>query len=121
MRRVQILVVSRDERVRDHARLGFPSDVDVHLADDSRDAQRIVDDVVPDVVVADLLTGTAGGFNFARDMASDERLRSVPVLILLDRDQDAWLARQAGARVHRTKPVHADVLVADTLSLARGA
>lgn len=111
--------MSCDERVREHARFGFPPDVDVHLAEDSRDAHRIVADVVPDVVVADLLAGAAGGFNFARDMASDDRLRSVPVLILLDRVQDAWLARQAGARAHRTKPVHADVLVADTLALAR--
>lgn len=106
--------------MREHARLGFPSDVEVHLADDSRDAQRIVGGMVPDVVVADLLSGTAGGFNFARDLASDDRLRSVPVFILLDRDQDSWLARQAGARAIRTKPVHPDVLVAQTLALARG-
>jgi hypothetical protein len=38
--------------------------------------------------------------------------------MLLERDQDAWLADQAGARLHMTKPVETSELVAEALRLA---
>jgi hypothetical protein len=38
-------------------------------------------------------------------------------MMLLDRDQDRWLAQQAGAKLIRTKPIDTSDLVADALSL----
>lgn len=116
-RPVQVLLVSGDEAVINDAHFGFPSNVAVAIAADAREARTVLEALAPDVVVVDLRSGSAGGFAVARDMSQIAVQRDVPVLILLERDQDAWLAREAGAALHRTKPVTAESLAADTLSL----
>ena len=112
-----VLVVSDDERIRDEARFGFAPGLGVALARDAREALEQMRVDVPSVVVIDLHTGSAGGFALAKDMGQDPRLLAVPVMMLLDRDQDRWLAQQAGARLIRTKPIDTSDLVADALSL----
>ena len=115
---VRVLVVSRDRAVLDDARFGFPSNTVVETAGDAREAERLMTDLTPSVVVVDLMTGSAGGYALARSMGDIRALTDVPILFLLDREQDAWLARQAGATMHRVKPISAEALAADTLSLA---
>jgi DNA-binding response OmpR family regulator len=114
---VRVLIVSRDESILDDARFGFPVDAEVRTASDAREAREVLKDFQPSVVVADLMTGSAGGFVVAREMSQMAALVDVPILILLDRDQDSWLADQAGATMHRTKPLTAESLAADALSL----
>lgn len=112
-----VLVVSDDERIRDEARFGFEPRLGVALARDAREALEQMQLDVPSVIVIDLHTGSAGGFALAKDMGQSTRLSSVPVMMLLDRDQDRWLAQQAGAKLIRTKPIDTSDLVADALSL----
>lgn len=115
--RSHVLVVSDDDRIRDEARFGFAPGLGVALARDAREALEQMETDVPAVVVIDLHTGSAGGFALAKDMGQSPRLRSVPVMMLLDRDQDRWLAQQAGVKLIRTKPIDTSDLVADALSL----
>ncbi len=112
-----VLVVSDDERIRDEARFGFSPTLEVALAREARDALQQMRADVPVVVIMDLHSGTAGGYALCKEMDQVPFLRDVPVLMLLDRDQDAWLARQAGAELVRTKPIDTSDLVADALSL----
>ena len=112
-----VLVVSDDDRIRDEARFGFEPRLGVALARDARDALEQMESDVPSVIVIDLHTGSAGGFALAKDMGQTSRLSAVPVMMLLDRDQDRWLAQQAGAALIRTKPIDTSDLVADVLSL----
>ena len=100
-----ILVVSDDPVLREDATYSFPDEFDVLLADDARDALRIMDARRPALAIVDIKTGSAGGFNLAREMHSVAGLDDVPILMLLERHQDSWLASQAGARRWRTKPV----------------
>ena len=116
---LRVLVVSDDPQVREAARYGFPAGVQVDFADDAREAARVLGDRPPSVVVADLQTGRAGGYALARDMSESGGFGGVPVLILLQRSQDAWLAQMAGASLHRTKPLRPGTLVRDVLALAR--
>jgi len=115
--KVRVLVVSEDKAVLEDARFGFPSHVEVATASDATDAGEILDEFLPAVVVVDQRTGNAGGFALARYMSQMRALKDVPILILLEREQDAWLARQAGAALFRTKPITAECLAADALSL----
>lgn len=110
-------MVSDDDRIRDEARFGFAPGLGVALARDAREALEQMETDVPSVVVIDLHTGSAGGFALAKDMGQSSRLSSVPVMMLLDRDQDRWLAQQAGVKLIRTKPIDTSDLVADALSL----
>ncbi len=59
----------------------------------------------PDVVVADEIASRAGAFALAKDLRGDEDPYEGVIVILLDRKQDAWLARWSGADAWFVKPV----------------
>ncbi|HEX2294530.1 MAG TPA: hypothetical protein VHN37_04400 [Actinomycetota bacterium] len=112
-----VLVVTDDPTLRLEARYAFPEDFDVVVVDDARAALSELALWTPAVVVVDLLAGSAGGFALGSDMSQDARLRGVPLLVLIDRPQDEWLARQAGADAVRTKPIDTAELVSSALDL----
>lgn len=116
-----VLVVSDDPDVRQELEYGWPAGVRVIGAGDAREALTLLQGVIPEVVVADLQAGSAGGYGLARDIRSAKRLADVPVMMLLERPQDDWLARQAGAQAWRVKPVETTELVASSLALSRRA
>jgi CheY-like chemotaxis protein len=118
-RDVHVLVVSDDVLVREQARWAFPTGVTVSFAVDSRDAWQQLQERAPSVVVVDMQTGNAGGYGLTRDMSEDERLARVPVVILLEREQDEWLARSSGATAYRTKPLAPGDLVREVLTAAQ--
>jgi CheY-like chemotaxis protein len=61
---------------------------------------------LPDVVVVDEIASRAGAFAVARDLKGSLPAFPGRVVILLDRRQDAWLARWSGADAWFTKPVN---------------
>ena len=112
-----ILVVTDDPGLDLEARCAFPDDFDVVVVRDARGASRELAAWTPAVVIVDLLSGSAGGFALGRDMSQDPGLANVPLLMLIERHQDEWLAREAGAAAVRTKPIDTAELVATTLDL----
>ncbi len=112
-----VFVVSDNGRIQTEARLGFPAEVDVDGASDSRTALEKLLKRRPDVVVVEIRTGSAGGVGLVRDMSQTSLLKDVPVLMLLERTQDEWLARQAGATKILTQPFDAATLATMALSL----
>jgi DNA-binding response OmpR family regulator len=118
---IRVLVVTDQDTVRNALRYGFPDDFEVAFVIDSREALRSLPEIAPSVVVVDLQTGSAGGYGLARDMSEDARWAHVPIVMLLEREQDMWLAHQAGARVAVTKPVAAGRLINDIRALVDGA
>lgn len=112
-----IVVVTDEERLRADISDGLPSGFSLHLAGDAREATDLMRKLTPAVVVVEIRTGSAGGVALARDMAQDRRLVDVPIVMLLERPQDGWLARTAGARIVRTMPITAEALVHDIRSL----
>ncbi len=115
---MRILVVSDDPHVTDEAEFGFASDDVVVAALDSREALVAAREDRPDAIVVDLQTGSAGGFDLVRSLRAEHGLEDIPVLMLLEREQDRWLARQAGAAAIRLKPVEVNELVAEVAALA---
>jgi DNA-binding response OmpR family regulator len=113
-----VLVVSDDPHLTQEARLAFSDEVSVLVATDAREAATILETVVPEVAIVDIQTGSAGGFALCRQMSQTERLRDVPVLMLVERRQDEWLARQAGAHAIRVKPIEVDDLARDVIEVA---
>lgn len=113
-----VLVVTDEARLRAEITDGLPAGFSLRLAEDALDAERVMRTFTPAVVVVDIRTGNAGGFALARDMSHDARLQTVPILMLLERPQDEWLARTAGARTIRTRPVSVERLVRDIRDLA---
>ena len=113
-----LLLVSDDERLRSEVANALSGDYSVRIAADSREASRLMGRFTPSAVVVDIRTGSAGGVGLVRDMKQDGRLQDVPTLMLLERPQDTWLAKTAGADLVRTKPISIEELLRDVSSLA---
>jgi DNA-binding response OmpR family regulator len=79
--------------------------------------RRAVAEDPPDLVVTDCQVGNMGGIAICMDLKLEEsggRLPYVPVLMLLDRRADVFLARRSGAEGWLVKPL-------DPLRLRRAA
>ena len=69
----------------------------------------------PDVIVADEFQSRAGAFALARELRGAIPPFEGRIVVLLERAQDAWLARWSGADAWFTKPVNPFEL-ADTVA-----
>ena len=109
-----ILVAADAKWVRDQVRSAFVGPgqevVEVTRGQDVREAFDRVD---PDLVVLDLQIGNMGGVAVAIDLRLEEsggRLARARILLLLDRRDDAFIARRADVDLTLVKPVDAGVL-----------
>ena len=59
----------------------------------------------PDAVVADEIASRAGAFSMAKDLRGAPNPYLGPIVIILERKHDAWLARWSGADAWFVKPV----------------
>jgi DNA-binding response OmpR family regulator len=95
------------------------AEVDAALADETTSVVRVragkdvaaaVEASTPDLVILDLQIGNMGGIATCLHLhheAGADRLPAVPVLILLDRDADVFLAKRSGADGWLVKPLDA--------------
>lgn len=110
----QILLVADAPWVVNQTRsaLGGPAN-DIHELSDPR---RLLDEaleVAPDVTIVDMQVGSMGGMALVRmfrDAVMAGEIRPGPVVLLLDRSADEFLARRAGANAWIVKPFTAQQL-----------
>jgi len=124
MRAVKVLLVSPEEGSRQlmalavagiERRLGVP--LEFLEATDGERGLRVAFRERPDVIVADEIASRAGAFSLARDLRGAPEPYPGAIVILLDRRQDAWLARWSGADAWFVKPVDAFELADRLLEL----
>jgi DNA-binding response OmpR family regulator len=87
--------------------------------DDPATAAVTAKDELVDVAIVDLQVASMGGMAVTRDIRDSEH--PVPVIILLDREADAFLAGRSGANAWITKPFTTSALratVADVTGAA---
>ncbi|NNL97931.1 MAG: response regulator [Acidimicrobiia bacterium] len=104
----RILVVADEPWVRNetHAALTDPGMELIDHSDPATAAATAAEHDV-DLVIADLQVGSMGGMAIVRSMkahASADRGDAIPVVLLLDRSADEFLAKRAGADGWLTKP-----------------
>lgn len=115
---IELLVVTDDLRVQEELQYSLPAGVSARFAADARSAWKELQTAVPTVVVVDIQTGSAGGYGLTKDMGARPELAQIPVVMLLERAHDSWLARQAGAVSFVCKPVAATSLVRQCIEAA---
>ena len=82
-----------------------------HSITSLRNADKLrvtVDELEPDLVITDCQVQNMGGIAICHDLKLEEsggRLPHVPVLILLDRRADVFLANRSGAEGYLVKPL----------------
>src|SRR5579859_1893341 len=109
-----ILVAAEAKWVRDQVRSAFVSPgQEVVEVTRGQDVRAQVAELEPVLVVLDLQIGNMGGVAVAIDLRLEEsggRLPHVRILLLLDRRDDAFIARRADVDLTLVKPVDAGVL-----------
>ena len=106
-----VLIVSDSESVLAELRSALEDDEteirELHAGEDVRHA---VEQDPPDLVITDLQVGNMGGIAICLDLHLEEsggRIPHVPVVILLDRRADVFLARRSASEGWLVKPLDA--------------
>jgi len=105
----RVLIVSDAPWVREEVRSVIVApDVTVEEITRGAEVRAAVEGDAPDLVVLDLQIGNMGGMAVCLDLRLEEgagRLPHVPVLMLLDRRADVFLARRSDAEGWLVKPL----------------
>ena len=90
-------------------------------AGDAETGQRIVRDALPDLILLDWMLPGMSGVEFAKRLRSEERTRSIPLIMLTARgeEQDKVAGLEAGADDYVTKPFSHRELVARIKAVLR--
>jgi DNA-binding response OmpR family regulator len=104
----RIMVIADEPWTRNevHAALTEP-DYTLIDHDDPTTTNELLRTEQPDAVVIDLQVGSMGGMAIARELhqqAAMAEIDSVPVVLLLDRKADSFLAKRSGVAAWVTKP-----------------
>jgi DNA-binding response OmpR family regulator len=109
-----IVVASDADWVRDQVRAALCGPgFEVIDVERGHDVRKVVADRQPDLVIVDLQIGNMGGMAVSIDLRLEEsggRLPHVPILLLLDREADRFLARRSAADAMLVKPIDAGTL-----------
>jgi len=109
-----ILVAAEAPWVRDLVRATFTGpDQRVVECERGQDVRRAVAELGPDLVILDLQIGNMGGVAVALDLrleAGEGRLPDTPIVLLVDREADRFLARRADVDLVLVKPVDPGIL-----------
>lgn len=105
------VVVASDEswvRAEVSAVLSSQPDIEIHEITAGSSVLWAVHEYDPELVIVDLQIGNMGGMAACMELRLEEgadRIAHVPVLMLLDRRPDVFLARRAGAEGWLVKPL----------------
>jgi CheY-like chemotaxis protein len=112
MRRVRALLISSNAATREQMGLAVRSvrrkvgdRLELLHASDGIAGMQAAHRLQPDVVVVDEILSGAGAFAVAKDLKGSIPPYPGRVVILLERAQDAWLARWSGADAWFVQPV----------------
>lgn len=86
---------------------------DVYTASDGADALDIVNDVLPDLILTDVVMPKVDGYELCRRVKEDKMLSHIPVVILTSKtgEEDRLVGYQHGADLYVTKPFSAELIL----------
>jgi DNA-binding response OmpR family regulator len=93
--------------------------IDAKLARDGDQAMRMVDAMAPSVVVLDLMMPRRDGFSVLRELRSDGRIATLPVIVVtaIFGLSERLYATELGAADYITKPFKLEDLLARIIAL----
>lgn len=107
---IKVLLVASDPRVRERLRLALErleltgEEIEFIEVSDGNQAVALAEAHHPDLVVVEVGVTPYGAFGITRDIKASPET-SCPVIIVLERPQDDWLARWAGADALVNRPI----------------
>jgi CheY-like chemotaxis protein len=110
----QVMVVDDEASLRALVRVNLEVDgLDVVEAVDGVEAMELLRQSLPDLILLDIMMPRKDGIEVLEELAADENLREIPVIMLTAKGEQEDLERGAalGARGHITKPFDPEQLV----------
>jgi DNA-binding NarL/FixJ family response regulator len=110
-----LLLVDDEPRLREAVQAYLEdSGFTVRVASNAREAWNLLEQAPPDLVISDIMMPQVNGYEFLKQMRSDERFINLPVIFLTARGMtsDRIAGYQAGCDAYLPKPFDPDELVA---------
>lgn len=120
--KLKIFVVDDEERnLKLMEAMLVPLGYEVHLAVDGQDALDRIRDIMPDLLLLDVMMPRVDGFEVARQVKDDDETKTIPVVMVtaLSDISDRIKALEAGADDFLSKPVDLTELRARVASLLK--
>ncbi len=116
----RILIVDDEVHIANILRLTLEHEgFEVHTAHDGAEGLRKARELVPDLILLDLMLPSMDGYKVCRLLKFDEKYRHIKVVLVsaMGEAQDRELGRQVGADQYLSKPFKPDELVAEVRRL----
>lgn len=113
---VRVLVVDDDSAIRQMLELSLSFEgFEVATADNGIEAVAKARELLPDVVLLDIMMPLMDGLQVAGVLRRDPNTREIPIVMLTAcaAEEDVWSGWQAGAASYLTKPLEHEMLVAE--------
>lgn len=110
----RILIVDDESSLRALVRVNLEVDgLEVSEAVDGIEAMNMLQESKPDLILLDIMMPGKDGIEVLEELAADENLRDIPVILLTAKGEQEDLERGAalGARGHITKPFDPEQMV----------
>lgn len=110
----RILIVDDEASLRTLVRANLEVDgLEVSEAVDGIEAMRMLAESQPDLILLDIMMPGKDGIEVLEDLAADEKLKGIPVILLTAKGEQEDLEKGValGARGHITKPFDPEQMV----------
>ncbi|MBU4305584.1 MAG: response regulator [Candidatus Omnitrophica bacterium] len=83
----------------------------VFHAPDGENALKLVKEIIPDIIVLDIIMPKVDGFTVAKQIRYDEQLKNIPIIVLSAQQEMKELFAIEGIHDYLVKPVDQNVLL----------
>lgn len=113
-RTAKVLIVEDNYELRNYMVDSLNTEFDVYEAADGMEGLTIAGDVLPRLIVSDIMMPKMNGYELCREVKTDVRLSHIPVILLtvLDTKENIIEGFDEGADDYLNKPFDLDILIA---------
>jgi len=111
---LSLLVVEDNDELREFFRTILAGRYEFHEAPNGQIGYEIAKEVVPDIIISDLLMPEMDGFELCDKLKSNEKTSHIPIILLTAKNtpEDKITGYQSGADAYVVKPFEIDVMEA---------
>ncbi|MDA3817475.1 MAG: ATP-binding protein [Prolixibacteraceae bacterium] len=108
----KILLVEDNPDIRFYLKDNLKHQYEIFEAEDGGEAWKIIPDILPDIVVSDIMMPVMDGLELCRKIKTDSRSSHIPVVLLTARtdEQQKYEGLETGADDYITKPFNFELL-----------
>lgn len=86
---------------------------EIVIASDGENAERLILDEKPDLIILDIIMPRMNGFQLCRSLRSNPGFKDLPIIMItsMDRESDRYWGLKQGASEYLVKPVDPNLLL----------